>query len=271
MIRTFGRVLLLDPARIRPNPRQPRKSFDEQGLKELAASIRQYGILQPLSVRRTAQGWELVAGERRLRAAKLAGLREVPCLETEAGDDDSALLALLENLQRQDLHYLEEANALAAYLRQTGITQEQLADKLGRSPSAVANKLRLLRLSPDCRTALVEHGLSERHARTLLRLEDEGERQAALRHIVEAGLNVAQTERYIDQRLQTLARTPPQGRRTYITKDVRLFLNTLDRGLRLMRDAGVDAAANREETEDEILLTIRIPKGEPGQKTMDRL
>lgn len=256
-----GRQVLMLPAdALRPNPMQPRRVFDRAGLEELAASIRQHGILQPLTVRNTGHGWELVAGERRLRAAKMAGLRAVPCLEARVDDTDSALLALLENLQRQDLHYLEEATALASFLRQTGMTQEQLAEKLGRSPSAVANKLRLLRLSPQCAAELLRHGLSERHARALLRLEDESERLAALKHIAAAGLNVAQTERYIDQRLQALAAEPPRGRRTYIIKDVRLFLNSVDRGLRFMREAGINAQSGREETDEEILLTIRIPK-----------
>ena len=256
-----GRQVLMLPAdALRPNPMQPRRVFDRAGLEELAASIRQHGILQPLTVRNTGRGWELVAGERRLRAAKMAGLRAVPCLEARVDDTDSALLALLENLQRQDLHYLEEATALASFLRQTGMTQEQLAEKLGRSPSAVANKLRLLRLSPQCAAELLRHGLSERHARALLRLEDESERLAALKHIAAAGLNVAQTERYIDQRLQALATEPPRGRRTYIIKDVRLFLNSVDRGLRFMREAGINAQSGREETDEEILLTIRIPK-----------
>ena len=165
-------VLMLPAEELRPNPMQPRRVFDSGALEELAASIRQHGILQPLTVRRTARGWELIAGERRLRAARLAGLRTVPCLEAQVSDTDSALLALLENLQRQDLHYLEEATALAAFLRQTGMTQEQLAEKLGRSPSAVANKLRLLRLSPQCASELLKHNLSERHARALRRLED---------------------------------------------------------------------------------------------------
>ena len=256
-----GRQVLMLPAdALRPNPMQPRRVFDRAGLEELAASIRQHGILQPLTVRNTGRGWELVAGERRLRAAKMAGLRAVPCLEARVDDTDSALLALLENLQRQDLHYLEEATALASFLRQTGMTQEQLAEKLGRSPSAVANKLRLLRLSPQCAAELLRHGLSERHARALLRLEDESERLAALKHIAAAGLNVAQTERYIDQRLQALAAEPPRGRRTYIIKDVRLFLNSVDRGLRFMREAGINAQSGREETDEQILLTIRIPK-----------
>ena len=230
------RVLRLPVAEIRPNPRQPRRFFDERGLRELATSIRRHGIIQPLTVRRAPQGWELVAGERRLRAAKLAGLETVPCIEAAVDDRESALLALVENLQRRDLHYFEEATAIADYLRQSGVTQEEAAALLGRSPSAVANKLRLLRLSPACREILVRNRLSERHARCLLRLEDEQERLAALQSV------------------------PPAGRRTFILKDVRLFLNSLDRGLRLIREAGVDAQSGREETEDAIVLTIRIPK-----------
>ena len=255
------RVLELQIANIRPNPYQPRRAFDEESLRELASSIQHHGILQPLTVRSAGDGkWELVAGERRLRAAKLAGLEKVPCIRREADDRESALLALVENLQRRDLHYLEEAAAIAAYIRQTGITQEEAAAQLGRSPSALANKLRLLRLSPACRELLVQNGLTERHARCLLRLEDEEERLAALRHIADKQLNVAQAEQYIDQRLAQLQSTPPKRRRTFILKDVRLFLNSLDRGLRLVREAGVDARTERQETEDAILLTIRIPK-----------
>ena len=255
------RVLTLRVEDIRPNPHQPRQTFDDEGLRELASSIRRHGILQPLTVRSAGGGkWELVAGERRLRAAKLAGLEKVPCIRREADDRESALLALVENLQRRDLHYLEEAAAIAAYIRQTGITQEEAAAQLGRSPSALANKLRLLRLSPACRELLVRNALTERHARCLLRLEDEEERLAALRHIADKQLNVAQAEQYIDQRLAQLQSTPPKRRRTFILKDVRLFLNSLDRGLRMVREAGVDARTERQETDDAILLTIRIPK-----------
>ena len=166
----------------------------------------------------------------------------------------------MENLQREDLHYFEEAAAIAAYIQASGSTQEEAAALLGRSPSAVANKLRLLRLSPACREILVTGGLAERHARTLLRLEDESERLTAARHMADKQLTVAQAEQYVDRRLAALQSTPPAGRRTYIIKDVRLFLNSVDRGLQIIRDAGVDAACGREETEDDILLTIRIPK-----------
>ena len=253
-------VLQLPAAEIRPNPRQPRRVFDEAGLRELAASIRAHGVLQPLTVRRTAEGWELIAGERRLRASRLAGLETVPCIESTADGDESALLALIENLQRQDLHYFEEAAAIGDYIQKAGITQEEAARRLGRSPSALANKLRLLRLSPACREQLVAAGLTERHARCLLRLEDEPERLTALKYIADHQLNVAQTEQYIERRLAALQATPPAGRRTFILKDVRLFLNSLDHGLRLIRSAGVNAACDRQETEEDILLTIRIPK-----------
>ena len=253
-------VLFLPVEGIAPNPCQPRRAFDPQPLAELAGSIRRHGILQPLTVRRTKTGWELVAGERRLRAAKLAGLDTVPCLQIRAEDQESALLALIENIQRKDLHYFEEAAAIAAYLRQSGVTQEEAAALLGRSPSALANKLRLLRLGPDCRRLLVENGLTERHARALLRLEDPEEQLRALGHIIKAHLSVAQTDQYIDKRLAELQTTPPSGRRTFILKDVRLFLNSLDRGLRLVREAGIGAESHREDTEDAILLTIRIPK-----------
>lgn len=254
------RVLRLDVGAIRPNPRQPRRLFDEAGLRELAESIRRHGILQPLTVRRQVDAWELVAGERRLRAARMAGLETVPCIEAEVDERESALLALVENLQRQDLHYFEEAAAISDYLRRSGATQEEAAAQLGRSPSAVANKLRLLRLSSACQALLLEKGLTERHARTLLRLEDDEERLAAARYIAQHRLNVAQTEQYIERRLAELQSTPPHRRPTYIIKDVRLFLNSVDRGLRMIQEAGVNACCRREDTEEEILLTIRIPR-----------
>ena len=253
------KLMELPVEHIRPNPYQPRTVFEEEGIRELAGSIRRHGILQPLTVRRQGESWELIAGERRLRAAKLAGLEKVPCVLSRADDDTSALLALVENLQRRDLHFFEEAAAIAAYIHKTGITQEEAAARLSRSPSALANKLRLLRLGEQCREILVEQHLTERHARALLRLEDESERVKAAKHIAKHHLNVAQAEQYIEHRLAALQSTPAH-RRTFILKDVRLFLNSLDRGLRLVREAGIDAQAEREETEEGILLMIHIPK-----------
>ena len=248
---TGRRVLYLSVDAIRANPDQPRKYFEPEALRELAESIGRYGILQPLTVRRGEDGYELIAGERRLRA---------PCLAVRSDEEESALLSLIENLQRQDLHYMEEAAAIAKLIAVYGLSQEQAAERLGKSQSAVANKLRLLRLSPACVTLLREGGLSERHARALLRLSDENERLAALRVIVERGCNVAQAEAYIESVLQRAAVTPPRRRPTFIVKDVRLFLNTIRRSMGIMQRAGVDAACEREDTDEEIRLTIRIPR-----------
>ena len=254
------RVRWLGVEEIRPNPHQPRRTFEEQGLAELADSIRSYGILQPLTVRRTETGYELIAGERRLRAAKLAGERQVPCLVARVGEEDSALLALMENLQRRDLDCWEEAEAIARLITTYNLTQEQAAEKIGKSQSAVANKLRLLRLSRAVRDSLRQKDLSERHARALLRLSDEHQQLCALEEIARRGYNVARTEEYVEQLLQQTRQTPPQGRTTYIIKDVRLFLNSVERGLGIMRRAGVDAQIGRSDTDEEIRLTIRIPK-----------
>ena len=259
------RVQYISLGRIRPNPQQPRRSFDEEGLAELAASIRSCGILQPLTVRRAGEGYELVAGERRLRAARIAGLREVPCLVAQVGEEDSALLALMENLQRRDLDCWEEAQAIARLISRYGLSQEEAARRLGRAQPTVANKLRLLRLPEDVRALLRENGLTERHARALLRLQDPEVQRRAAGDMVRRGMNVAQAEAYVEKLLQSAQVTPPRGRSTYIIKDVRLFLNSVDRGLHLMRQAGVDAGWNRQDTDREILLTIRIPKRASGK------
>lgn len=259
------RVQYIPLGRIRPNPQQPRRSFDEEGLAELAASIRSCGILQPLTVRRAGEGYELVAGERRLRAARIAGLREVPCLVAQVGEEDSALLALMENLQRRDLDCWEEAQAIARLISRYGLSQEEAARRLGRAQPTVANKLRLLRLPEDVRALLRENGLTERHARALLRLQDPEVQRRAAGDMVRRGMNVAQAEAYVEKLLQSAQVTPPRGRSTYIIKDVRLFLNSVDRGLHLMRQAGVDAGWNLQDTDREILLTIRIPKRASGK------
>lgn len=257
--RLSGRVQYLPLNRIRPDPQQPRRRFDADALAELAASIRSCGILQPLTVRRAEGEYLLVAGERRLRAARMAGLTEVPCLLIRAGEEESALLALVENLQRRDLDCWEEAAGLARLIRQWGLTQEETARRLGRSQSAVANKLRLLRLPEDVQELLRQNGLTERHARALLRLSDPEEQRRCAAAMLRRGMNVAQAEQYIEEQLRHDRLTPPRGRSSYIIKDVRLFLNSVDRGLRMMRQAGVDAGWERQDREGEILLTIHIP------------
>ena len=257
-----SRVQYVPVDRIRPNPAQPRRTFSREGLEELAESIRTYGILQPLTVRRTETGYELVAGERRLRAARMAGLGSVPCLIARVGEEDSALLALIENLQRRDLDYWEEAEALARLIRLYGLSQEAAAEKIGKSQSGVANKLRLLRLPEEIRELIRENHLTERHARALLRLEDPEEQRRAVAAIVRGGWNVARTEAYVEDQLRREQTCPPRRRPTYIIKDVRLFLNSVDRGVRLMRQAGVGAEWGREDTDSGLGLTIRIPNTE---------
>ena len=254
-----GRVLFLPLDLIKPNPGQPRKIFDREALQELAASIAQHGLLQPISVRRHGSCYELVAGERRLRAARMAGLNEIPCILMARDVAQSGMLALVENLQRMDLDYMEEAEGIARLMRLYGLNQEQAARRLGKSQSAVANKLRLLRHSPAVRAALRENGLSERHARALLKLPGEAEQLEAIGVIVRRQMNVARTEAYIDELLAKAAQ-PRQGMRKFVIKDVRLFLNSVNHHLETMKNAGIPADCGREETDSEIVLTIRLPK-----------
>lgn len=252
-------VLELPIADIHPNPHQPRQNFAPGDLAELALSISQVGVLQPLSVRRTGGGWELIAGERRLRAAELAGLPRVPCLPVEADEDASALLALVENLQRKDLDVWEEAAALRQLIDRHHLSQEEAARRIGKSQSAVANKLRLLKLPEDVIDSLRSNRLTERHARALLRLDTPELQRAALEYIVKRQFNVAQTEAYVQRLCQ---REPPPRRAVpvYRFRDVRLFLNTVKKSLAVMQSAGVDARCGHEETDTEITLTIHIPK-----------
>ena len=254
-----GRILYLPIVRIRPNPSQPRKIFDSEGLRELAASIEHYGILQPLTVRRVGADFELVAGERRLRAARMLGLTEVPCILLTVDEEQSGLVALVENLQRRDLDYIEEAQGLLRLMRQYGMSQEQAASKVGKSQSAVANKLRILRHGAIVLEKLRHHGLSERHARALLKLQTEQERLDIIDVIVQRQLNVAKTEKYIDAYLEK-QNEPKRGLRKLIVRDVRLFLNSVNHSLELVRGAGIDAKAEKQETDNEIVLTIRLPK-----------
>lgn len=240
-----------------PNPAQPRKHFAREGLEELSASIAAHGILQPLSVRRAEGGYELVSGERRLRAAKLAGLTEVPCLLITADETQSSFLALIENVQRRDLDFWEEAQAIQALLDATGLSQEALAKQLGKAQSSLANKLRLLKLPSETLELLRRNGFTERHARALLRLPDPESQSSAARYIVGHDLTVARAESYVETLLHP---APQRSKPTFLLKDVRFFLNTVTRGLSLMQSAGVAAACDRQDTDREILLTIRIPR-----------
>ena len=186
-----GRVIFLPARAIRPNPAQPRKIFREDALNELADSIRIHGVLQPLSVRRIGTSYELIAGERRLRAAQLAGLNEIPCIVMTMDEKESGMAALVENLQRQDLDFIEEARGISYLMNQWSMSQEQTAKIIGKSQSSVANKLRLLRHSPAVLSAIREAGLTERHARALLKIEDETVKLKAISVIAAQGMSVS--------------------------------------------------------------------------------
>ena len=246
-------------SRILPNPSQPRKVFREEELQALAQSIQENGLLQPVTVRRENGAYYLIAGERRLRACKLAGIKEIPALVADCAPEDSAVLALLENIQRKDLHMFEQANALVNLLREWRITQEEAAKRLGISQSYLANKLRLLKLSPEEQNEILQYKLTERHARALLRVDDPALREKILRQAGEKHLNVSQTEELV-----TAALAPKQeGRkpkRTFIAKDIRLFINTIDHAVDAMKTAGIAAQAEKTETEEYIECTVRIPK-----------
>ena len=248
-----GRVVFLTPRSIRPNPSQPRKVFREEALAELADSIRQHGILQPLSVRRVGNTYELIAGERRLRAAQMAGLIDIPCIVMNMTDKESGMAAMVENLQRQDLDFIEEARGISLLMESWSMSQEQAAKLLGKSQSAVANKLRILRHSPQVLTALREGNLTERHARALLKLPTEPQKMAAIDAIVREGMSVARTERYVEQLLLRQADEPR-------AVNVGAFLSNLNQSLALIQRSGIGAISERRETEDQIVLTITIPK-----------
>lgn len=252
-----NRVVYLPITALEPNPAQPRKVFSRESLEELSASIAAHGILQPLSVRRTDKGYELISGERRLRAADLCGLHEVPCIVVQAGPQESSLLALIENIQRRDLDFWEEALALQALLDTAGLSQEALARQIGKSQSAVANKLRLLKLSPAAVETLRKHGLTERHARALLKLPNSALQDKAALYVTNHNLTVAQTESYVESLLHPAVKP---RKPIVILKDVRLFLNTVTKGLKLMQTAGIQANCDRQDLDNEILLTIHIPR-----------
>ena len=255
-LRTYmetGRVVFLPAKAIQPNPAQPRQIFREESLSELTESIRRHGILQPLSVRRAGAAYELIAGERRLRAGIRAGLTEIPCIVMSMDELESGVVSLVENLQRQDLDFLEEARGIQKLMQQHGMSQEQIARLIGKSQSAVANKLRLLRHSPNVLSAIREHSLTERHARALLKLSDDVQKLQTIQYITRQGLSVARTEQYIESLLQ---QKPVKHSRP----NVGAFLNNLNQSLARIQLSGIPAVSERRETDSQIVLTITIPK-----------
>lgn len=247
--------------KISPNPHQPRRIFDRAALEELAESIRRYGVITPLTVRRAGERYMLIAGERRLRASKLAGMNSVPCYILEADDQRSAELALVENLQRRDLDPFEEAEGLLRLTKEFGLTQQQAAEQIGKTQAAVANKLRLLKLCPGTIDLIRTHGLTERHGRALLALDGEEEQVAAAKYIADHGLNVAQSEAYIEQlKAMPAPEDKPKPVRQVFIRDVRFFINSITKAIDSVRSAGLEATCTQTTENGDLLLTITIPR-----------
>lgn len=256
------RLIRVKTSDIRPNPNQPRRVFDENELESLAQSIRENGLLQPLTVRKTDGGYELVAGERRLRASVAAGLGTVPCVLSNVSDEQSSVLALVENIQRSDLNFFEEAEAIAKLMDLYSLTQEEAAARLGKSQPAVANKLRLLRLPQNIRSRLINARLTERHARSLLRLPDESAVSRALDIIIYQEFNVNETEKLVERMLADEKGQKPASSRKKVgaVRDMRLFCNTVEKAVRSIRSAGLPVEMERTERENCVEYTVKLPK-----------
>jgi len=273
-LRTWGKLLgktesinnLIQVAvkEVTTSPYQPRQEFDEMELRELAGSIHEVGLIQPIVVRRVETGYELVAGERRLRACKLLGLTEIPALLMELDDKQVAALSLIENLQRKDLNYFEEALAYARLINDFGLTQEEVAQKVGKSQSAIANKLRLLKISPNVRKLISTDALSERHVRALLKLDSDDEQMMVLRMIYDNDLNVRETEEAVERIRQNISREikKEETKRNVsgVIKDARIFVNTIRETVMLAKSNGVDMKIMEKEYDEAVELVIRIPK-----------
>lgn len=258
-LKTEDKIISVPQGEILPNPNQPRRRFDYDELEGLAQSIRANGILQPLLVRSLENGkYELIAGERRLRAARLVGLTKVPCIINDISESESAVFAVIENLQRQNLDYFEEAEALALLISDYRMSQDELCKKLGKAQSTLSNKLRLLKLNEEMRYKISRAGLSERHARALLSLTDEVQRARALSIIIDRHLTVSESESLIEQMLRKNEAPKRQILKGF--KDIRIFINTLNNAVDAIRRAGIDADSVKTETDEYVEYIVRIPK-----------
>ncbi len=256
--------------RIKPNPYQPRKDFDLRSLEELAQSIREYGVIQPITVRKSNDNtYELIAGERRLRASKIAGLDYIPALILNSVEQDSAMIAMIENLQRENLHFLEEAKGYESLINDHNLTQEQLAKKIGKSQSTIANKLRILRLSEELKEIILNNNLTERHARALLKLPDNETRLSAIKEIVDKHLNVKDSEYLIEQCIRKIenksnkkedSKTRNQKLIFKRNKDIRIFVNTIRNAVKMIKNYGLNAQYVQKDKDDKIEITVIIPK-----------
>ncbi len=258
-------VLQIPLTLIRPNPYQPRKKFSKTSLEELCKSIKIYGVLQPISVRKIGKdSYELVAGERRLRAAKLAQLQTIPAIISEITDEDSAVLALIENLQREDLNFIEEAEGYHQLMLDHRLTQQDIAQKVGKNQSTIANKLRILKLSQTIKELLLEYGLTERHARALLRLPDEKLQLEILEEIIKKDLNVKKTENLINELMEKLMHANEEKRKQKIKSafNFKIYINTLKNAYNAIRETGLKAEYKQVDKGEYVEVVVKIPKNQ---------
>lgn len=253
-----GQIHMLSIDSIFPNPAQPRTIFHEEELSNLAESIRLNGLLQPVSVRKLENGtYELISGERRFKATRLLGQEKIKAIILDVDEQQSAILAMIENLQREDLNFFDEARGIFELIYRWKVTQEEAARKLGIAQSTLANKLRILRLSTEIQQIILENGLTERHARALLKIEDQNDQKRIVEEVVKKRLNVAQTEKLITEFQQPIQQ---KSKRLLIVKDLRIFLNTINRAIDTMKQAGILADVKQSNEGDYVEYTVRIPK-----------
>jgi len=249
------------------SPFQVRRGFEEDDLRDLAQSIKELGVLQPVLVRPFNKGFELIAGERRVRACKMLGLQNIPAVVRSMDDNEVALVGLVENLQRQDLSPIEEAEGYRRLIDEFGLTQEAVAQRVGRSQPTIANKLRLLRLPEEIREAISREIITERHARALLSMKADDHRNKAFKTIVEKGLNVQQAEAFIDEVAASLdGRKPVTRRRIHVVRDIRIFLNTFRQAVKTLKRAGLDAVLEESEEGGVIRVVVTISKAKHSDK-----
>ena len=261
--RTNLNIVSIPLDEIQPNIYQPRKDFNDNSLDDLTNSIKSYGVLQPIVVRRSGRsGYEIIAGERRWRACKRAGLKEIPAIIKDARDSDTAILALIENIQREDLNFIEEAEGFRQLIQECGVTQEQLALKLGKSQSTIANKMRILRLSPEILSIISQEKLSERHARSLLRLPDDNLQRQVIKQVVEKGLSVRQTEDLIEQIIENINEDKKKKKKSYkiAIKDVRIFVNSVRKLVKSIQETGIKAEYKEVDKGEYLEVMVQIPK-----------
>lgn len=248
---------------IKPNPYQPRKNFNKKSLEELSQSIKAYGVIQPISVREIKpESYELIAGERRLRASELAELEEIPAIIVEYRDKESAIIALMENLQREDLNFIEEAEGYNNLIVDHDFTQQEIAGKMGKSQSTIANKLRLLKLPEDIRKELLENDLTERHGRALLKLSDDELKRKILEKVIKDDLNVSRTEALVDGILNDLTKTEEKQAKQNIKSmiNIRIYLNTIKKAFSAIKDTGIKAEYKEVDKGDHVEVMVKIPK-----------